>query len=404
MLITFRFRNFTSYKEEAYFNMTAIKSFKELAKSNVITTSRHFNLLKTAAIYGSNGGGKSNFMRAMSFMDDLVRLSYSDSLKKEEERGQADYYFKLSSQTESQPTLFEITFLSNNIIYRYGFEIKGFEIISEWFYKKNGKEVCLFERKGKSFNIHKTEFIDAIKYKDGVNNNVLLASYLAQNNSKDIQPLLHFFMNINVIDGLDDAFYKNVTKILYKGVPEFKIWISYALRFLEISQIGISNEGNLLAFHNKYDENSFITDSIPFDIEEESEGTQKLIYLLGAVYDTLIHSKILFIDELDSKLHPNLSWKLLQLFQEFNRKGAQFIFTAHDANLLDKDILRRDQIWFVDRDQFGASHLYSLSDFDAKVVRNSSDFRKKYLASTFGAAESMDITSNMIDLMYGKEE
>ena len=173
---------------------------------------------------------------------------------------------------------------------------------------------------------------------------------------------------------------------------------------MEISQIGISNEGNLLAFHNKYDENSFITDSIPFDIEEESEGTQKLIYLLGAVYDTLIHSKILFIDELDSKLHPNLSWKLLQLFQEFNRKGAQFIFTAHDANLLDKDILRRDQIWFVDRDQFGASHLYSLSDFDAKVVRNSSDFRKKYLASTFGAAESMNITSNMIDLMYGKEE
>ena len=117
MLITFRFRNFTSYKEEAYFNMTAIKSCKELAKSNVITTSRDFNLLKTAAIYVSNGGGKSNFMRAMSFMDDLVRLSYSDSLKKEEERGQTDYYFKLSSQTESQPTLFEITFLSNNIIF-----------------------------------------------------------------------------------------------------------------------------------------------------------------------------------------------------------------------------------------------------------------------------------------------
>lgn len=404
MLITFRFRNFTSYKEEAYFNMTAIKSFKELAKSNVITTSRDFNLLKTAAIYGSNGGGKSNFMRAMSFMEDLMRLSYSDSLKKEEERGQANYYFKLSSQTESQPTLFEITFLSDNIIYRYGFEIKGFEIISEWFYKKNGKEVYLFKREGNSFNINKTEFVDAIKHKDGVNNNVLFSSYLAQNNSKDIQPLLLFFMNMNVINGLDDTFYKNVTKALYKDAPKFKIWISYALRFLEISQIGISNEGNLLAFHNKYDENSFITDSIPFAIEEESEGTQKLIYLLGAVYDTLIHSKILFIDELDSKLHPNLSKKLLQLFQEFNHKGAQFIFTAHDVNLLDKDILRRDQIWFVDRDRFGSSHLYSLSDFDAKVVRNSSDFRKKYLASTFGAAESMSITYNMLDLMYGKEE
>ena len=404
MLIAFRFKNFTSYKEEAYFNITDIKSFQDLSSTNVIRTAIYVSLLKTAAIYGSNGGVKSNFMQAIAFMGQLMRLSYSESLKKEEERGRTDYYFKLSSQTEAQPTLFEVTFLSNSIIYRYGFEIKGFEILSEWFYKKNDKEVRLFERKGSEFNIHKTEFSDGLKYKDNVNSNVLFASYLAQNNSKDIQPLLHFFMNINVISGLDDAFYKKVTKTLYKELPEFKIWLSYALRFLEISQIGISKEDDLLVFHNKYDENSFIIDSIPFALEEESDGTQKLIYLLGAVYDTLLNSRVLFIDELDSKLHPNLSWKLLQLFQEFNRKGSQFIFTAHDANLLDKDILRRDQIWFVDRDQFGASHLYSLSDFDAKVVRNSSDFRKKYLASTFGAAESMDITSNMLDLMYGKQE
>lgn len=404
MLITFRFKNFTSYKEEAYFNMTAVKSFKELSSTNLISTTRDFSVLKTAAIYGSNGGGKSNFMEAISFMGQLMRLSYSESLKKEEERGRTDYYFKLSSETEAKPTLFEVTFLSNNIIYCYGFEIKGFEILSEWFSKKNGKEVRLFERQGCEFNIHKTEFSDGLKYKDNVNSNVLFASYLAQNNSKDIQPLLHFFMNINVISGLDDAFYQKVTKTLYKELPEFKIWLSYALRFLEISQIGISKEDNLLIFHNKYDKNNFIIDTIPFALEEESDGTQKLIHLLGAVYDTLLNSRVLFIDELDSKLHPNLSWKLLQLFQEFNRKGAQFIFTAHDANLLNKDILRRDQIWFVDRDQFGASHLYSLSDFNAKTVRNSSDFRKKYLISTFGAAESMDISSNMLDLMYGKEE
>ena len=230
MLIAFRFKNFTSYKEEAYFNMTAIKSFKELSSTNVISTARDFSLLKTAAIYGSNGGGKSNFMQAIAFMGQLMRLSYSESLKKEEERGRTDYYFKLSSQTEAQPTLFEVTFLSNSIIYRYGFEIKGFEILSEWFYKKNGKEVRLFERKGSEFNIHKTEFSDGLKYKDNVNSNVLFASYLAQNNSKDIQPLLHFFMNINVISGLDDAFYKKVTKTLYKELPEFKIWLSYALR------------------------------------------------------------------------------------------------------------------------------------------------------------------------------
>lgn len=403
MFIAFRFKNFTSYKEEAYFNMTAIKSFKELLETNVITTARDFSLLKTAAIYGSNGGGKSNFMRAISLMGRLIRLSYYESLKKDEERGRTDYYFKLSNQTEGSPTLFEITFLSNNLIYRYGFEIKGFEIVSEWLYKKNGKEVRLFEREGSYFSIHKTDFPDGQKYKNNVNSNVLFSSYLAQNNSKDIQPLLHFFMNTNVVSGLDNSFYNNITKKLYNELPKFKIWLSYALRFLEISQIGISKEGNFLTFHNKYDENSFIIESVPFAIEEESDGTQKLIYLLGAVYDTLLNGKVLFIDELDSKLHPNLSRKLLQLFQEFNRKGAQFIFTAHDVNLLDKDILRRDQIWFVDRDRFGASQLYSLSDFDAKVVRNTSDFRKKYLDSTFGAAESIDISANMLNLIYENE-
>lgn len=403
MFIAFRFKNFTSYKEEAYFNMTAIKSFKELLETNIITTARDFSLLKTAAIYGSNGGGKSNFMRAISLMGRLIRLSYYESLKKDEERGRTDYYFKLSNQTEGTPTLFEITFLSNNLIYRYGFEIKGFEIVSEWLYKKNGKEVRLFEREGSHFSIHKTDFPDGQKYKNNVNSNVLFSSYLAQNNSKDIQPLLHFFMNTNVVSGLDNSFYNNITKRLYNELPKFKIWLSYALRFLEISQIGISKEGNFLTFHNKYDENSFIIESVPFAIEEESDGTQKLIYLLGAVYDTLLNGKVLFIDELDSKLHPNLSRKLLQLFQEFNRKGAQFIFTAHDVNLLDKDILRRDQIWFVDRDRFGASQLYSLSDFDAKVVRNTSDFRKKYLDSTFGAAESIDISANMLNLMYENE-
>ena len=105
------------------------------------------------------------------------------------------------------------------------------------------------------------------------------------------------------------------------------------------------------------------------------------------------------IDEFDSKLHPNLSLKLIRLFHEFNNNGAQFIITAHDPTLLDKDVFRRDQIWFVDRNQFGASELYPMSDFKATDgLRNMSDFRKKYLKSDFGAAESIEFSEPFINL------
>lgn len=403
MIIEFKFKNFTSYKDETTLNMTTVKSFKELINSNVITKAyRNFDLLKAAAIFGSNGGGKSNFIEAISFMKDVFHNSYAESLKKEEERGPKDYYFKLNTVTETKPTTFEISFIIDDLIYRYGFEILGFEIISEWLYKKNEVETYLFKRKLQEIEINKSSFSDALKYKGSVNSNVLFLSYLAQNNSKAIQPVHNFFMRLNVLSGLDDKTHKDVTKTLYNLSPNFKTWLSLALRFLEITKVGVTKEDEIVTYHNKYDENGFIVDSIPFNLEkEESQGTKKIVFLLGAIYDTLVNGKVLFIDELDSKLHLNLTRKLLEFFQKFNKNKAQFIFTSHDANLLNNKILRRDQIWFVDRNKFGASELYPLSDFDASVVRNTSDFRKKYLDNSFGAAETINITNDLIDLMYG---
>lgn len=405
MIIEFKFKNFMSYKDETTINMTSVKSFKELKNSNVITkVNSNFDLLKSAAIFGSNGGGKSNFIEAILFMKDVFHNSYLESLKKEEERGRKDYYFKLNTITEKKPTTFEISFIVNNIIYRYGFEIFGFEIISEWLYKKNEVETYLFKRNRQNFEINKSSFTDGLKYKESVNSNVLFISYLAQNNSKDIQPVQIFFMRLNVLSGLDDKTHNNVTKVLYNVDSNFKTWLSLALRFLEITKVGVTKDDNIVTYHNKFDENDFIVDSIPFNLEEdESQGTKKIVFLLGAIYDTLVGGKVLFIDELDSKLHPNLTKKLLDFFQKFNKNNAQFIFTSHDANLLNKDIIRRDQIWFVDRNKFGASELYSLSDFDASVVRSTSDFRKKYLENSFGAAETINITEELIELMYGSK-
>lgn len=402
MLIEFKFKNFTSYKDENSILLTRVKSFKELENTHLIKSTKGIELLKSSAIYGSNGGGKSNFIEAMLFMKDAVHNSFSESLKKDEDRGRIDYYFKLSSSTENKPTFFEISFLKDDSVYRYGFEILGYEIVSEWLYKKIDTETLLFERKGSNFKINSKGFAEGNKYKKDVNSNVLFISHLAQNNAKESSNVVEWFFNVNVISGLEDSNHKNVTSLLLTKSSKFKAWLNLAVRFLEISNIDTTKDKNIVTYHNKFDENNIIIDSVAFDFEiDESQGTRKLIYLLGALYDTLMNGKILFIDELDSKLHPNLTKKILEFFHKFNFKNSQFIFTAHDAILLDKELLRRDQIWFVDRNKFGSSELYSMSDFDASVVRNTSDFRKKYLESVFGAAETLEITNDLIDLMNG---
>lgn len=399
MLIEFKFRNFLSYKEEATLLMSSVKSFKEHGKTHTIKTSKGFDLLKSSAIYGSNGGGKSNFISAIGFMKNFIHNSFADSLKKEEERKIQDYYYKLSESTENEPSFFEVSFIKNDFIYRYGFEILGLEIISEWLYRKKEIEVSLFERKKSKFKINKSGFPEGEKYKKEVNSNVLFLSHLSQYNSKESKPVFEWFRCLNVVSGLKDETYKNVTTTLLQDVPHFKAWLSIAVKFLEITNIETSKDKDIITYHNKFDKNNVIVDSVPFQFHEESDGTRKLIYLLGALYDTLMNGKVLFIDELDSKLHPNLSKKLLQFFHILNKKNSQFIFTAHDAILLDKDLFRRDQIWFVDRNKFGESEFYSMSEFDASVVRNSSDYRKKYLENKFGAAETMEITNQLIDLM-----
>lgn len=399
MLIEFKFKNFLSYKDEAKLILTNVKSFKEHKETHTISTNKGFDLLKTSAIYGSNGGGKSNFIKAMGFMKNLVHNSFADSLKKDEERLINDYHFKLNEETEGESSFFEVSFVRSDVIYRYGFEIKKREILSEWLFRKKEVEVALFERKKSKFKINKSSFPEGNKYKNEVNSNVLFLSHLSQYNSKESTSVFEWFKCLNVVSGLNDNNYKNVTTSLLQDNLEFKVWLSIAVKFLEISNIETSKDKNIITYHNKFDKNNVIIDTVPFQFNEESQGTRKLIYLLGAIYDTLMNGKILFIDELDSKLHPSLSRKLLDFFHLLNKRNAQFVFTAHDAVLLDKDLFRRDQIWFVDRNKYGESDFYSMSEFDAKVVRNTSDYRKKYLESTFGAAETIQITHQLIDLM-----
>jgi AAA15 family ATPase/GTPase len=400
MLIEFKFKNFLSYKDEVSFSLSRIKSFKELENENVFKT-RFFDLLKTGVIFGTNGGGKTNFIAAMGFMKNVLHNSFAESLKKEEDRGRKDFYFKLSEVSIIEPTFFEVSFIKNDVLYRYGFEIKGYEIVSEWLTQKIETETELFSRRNNTFKINNTSFAEGNKYKNDVNKNVLFISHLAQNNGKIASIIFDWFENLNAVSGLFNNHYNNVTKELIKNNAKFRNWLAVAVKFLNINNVSTNSDDKIITYHNKFDKNEIIIGAVPFNLEtDESEGTIKLIYILGAIYDTLIGGKILFIDELDSKLHPNLTKKLIAFFHQFNNKNAQFIFTAHDSVLLDKDLFRRDQIWFVDKNKFGSSQLYSLSEFNASTVRNTSDFRKKYLELNFGAANSIDLSNQLIELMY----
>ncbi len=401
MLIELKFRNFLSFKDETSFLMTSVKSFKEHIETNIIKTDREFDLLKSAAVYGANAGGKSNFIRLMYVFKFIVSNSYSNSLLEEEKRMGLDFNFRLNSNSLIGNAMYEASFLIGSDIYRYGFEINGFEIKKEWLYYRVEKEVLLFNREMQNFEVNSELFAEGDKYKTEINSNVLFLSHLAQNNQKVSRKIFSWFSNIDVITGLHEKQYEQITGRLLEKDSNFKKWLASSLKYLEISNIEAEeHEGKIITYHNNYDENNLLIGVVPFQIFSESDGTQKLIHILGQIYNTLKRGKILFIDEFDSKLHPNLSKKLIEFFHKFNKKNAQIIISGHDSNLLDKAIYRRDQIWFVDKNQFGASELYSLSEFDAKTVRNTSAFDKKYLQNVFGAADTLDITDTLIDLLY----
>ena len=125
-----------------------------------------------------------------------------------------------------------------------------------------------------------------------------------------------------------------------------------------------------------------------------------MINLYSFLKTSLQKGLTLFVDELDAKLHPLLTRYIINLFNSENNNNAQLIFSTHDVTNLNKDIFRRDQIWFVEKDQFGASSLYSMSEFDAKTVRNTSDFEEKYLANVFGAADTIELNKTLMHLLY----
>jgi uncharacterized protein len=315
MFLEFKCSNFKSIKDEVKLNMSTVNSYAEHADTHIIKNSgrEEVELLKSIAIYGSNGGGKSNLIKAMEFMNVLLHSSFKDSLEPKAEKPVWNFHHRLSTETINKPSTFEMSFIIKGIIYKYGFSVQDWIITREYLYKTDKRETMLFERTGSEFKINEAGFAEGERYKD-VNSNVLLLNFLAQHNAPESSKIFNWFSFFNIMDGLDDSYVKSHTRKLLETNEQFKKWLTVALRFLEIKFVNIE-DNELLAVHQKYDENKFVTGQVNLRVDtEESIGTRKLIYLLGGIFDTLRAGTTFAIDEFDSKLHPNLSRKLVELF------------------------------------------------------------------------------------------
>ena len=415
MLVNFTVKNYRSFKEERTFSMEA-SSIKEHEES--VIKAGNQRLLPLTIIYGANSSGKSNLIFAIYTMQRMVkesvRLNESDPLLYDP--------FALDEVSRSAPTLFEVQLIQGKNRYRYGFEYTKKEIVSEWLYE-NGfgeEEVELFIRSKDVIEVSEKAFPEGRGKEDLTNANRLFLSVVAQLKGEKSNAVMACIGEYNVISGIQTENYGLFTAKMFWGNLD---GAAEAQRFFKELQLGFNNfsvkkadplpetleslpndvrlqfeKGSstnivveAITTHNIYNEDGLVVREDDFYRDEmESEGTKKVIELSGPIFDTLINGNTLIVDELDAKLHPLLTRNIVLLFMdpERNKHGAQLIFATHDTNLLDLSMLRRDQIWFAEKDKVESTDIYSLVEFDEdgqEEPNNKHDIERDYIRGRYGA-------------------
>lgn len=413
MLIEFSVENFLSIKNKITLSMMASKDTSH--PDNLISYEDHkknVNLLKTSVIYGANASGKTNILKSMKFMSWFINNSHKMQQGKKISR----IPFKLDSSCIYKPSTFEVIFIYKGIKYSYSFSVNGEKVIEEYlYYYPNGRQSTIFERWDTN-NYKFTVDVDEqnMLKERNTDNKLYISTAALWNYDKVKAPFEWLSDNLVVIienqnfqaytghlmntDPKINELIKEYMKIADLGIDNIKVTemsIDEALNgdFLN----GISNKDKLellskvkdaefvdiRTVHYGNDENQNHIE-VQFEMDEESHGTQRLFGLLGPWIDVLKNGHTLVVDELDIRLHTILTQALVKLFlnPNINTKGAQLIFTTHDTNLLNQDILRRDQIWFAEKDNVKSTDFYSLDDFG---IRKDERIEKGYLQGKYGA-------------------
>lgn len=391
MIIQFVTGNFLSFKEQATLSLTvsALKEIQVPSEEVIFNVgSTGLSLLKSAVVYGANASGKSNFIKAFDFFKWYTINSSKDIQAGERVNIES---FRLNSVTVEEPSYFEIIFCDEENQYRYGFEADNSLVHTEWLYqkanKKRSKEVELFYREKDKFEIHlKFAVGKELANKRMIRENALLLSVAAQFNDPKAVEIMKWLNDTTIISGSNDekSLWNTATVRLDDSEMRKRI-----VEFSRYADLGIENiekiENTIISEHTQYDEEGKEVKTVSFPFQKnESEGTIKYFSLAYPIIDALDNGKRLVIDEFDSKMHPLLTNKIIALFnsKDTNPKNAQLIFTTHDTNLLSANVFRRDQIWFTQKDRYGATELYSLAEYK---VRNDASFEKDYLSGKYGA-------------------
>ncbi|MEN8218015.1 MAG: AAA family ATPase [Pseudomonadota bacterium] len=430
MIVLLSVANFRSIEAEETFSLVADKHLSTNHQTHVIPIpDATAQVLKTSVLYGANGAGKSNLFKALRYLKMLVLKP------RKKNSGTGREIFIFAENTSSQPSSFDLQFITQGKHYRFGCAVTDQQIIEEWLVQIiGGREKVIYERitdengkvtieaknSGKKFA--------ALVTVGGPQNQTFLATIRATLNEADygeeISAVLAWFEDSLTLIAPDESF-----RALGTQLTNDSTFLEFAGAFLRASATGVEaikahkqeiseeelcnllpeslisrlldEEGKaLIQFgkdkelliersDNHYYRLTIQTDhkhqmekSISLDLSEESDGTRRLLNLIPALHHSC-NNAVYFIDEIDRSMHPMLVWKFLEFFLKSGvGEQHQIIVTTHESNLLDLNLLRRDEIWFADKGANGATHLYSLSDFKS---RKDLDIRKHYLHGRFSA-------------------
>lgn len=435
MLIEFTVGNFRSFGEKQTLSMVASNSDKTHL-SNIFDPAlpglKGVKLVRGAALYGANASGKSNLVKAVAFARGFVVKSFS---KLKPGDGTGTQPNKLMKKSESAPSSFEFTFVHNRIRYFYSFELTHERVTREELiaYPKGLPQKWFLREFNANSNSYTWELGPTLsrdrRLEENTRENTLFVSTAAQFNHDKLLPVYQwFFYYLRTLDlagaGLHHGFSADlvnrrgddfadilqhmrmvdipVDDILVEEVHPSTEELEHRRRLFEA--VGLSIESESVAAPmttvrfvrgNKLDGSPAFFDLL----NEESEGTQRYFSLIGPWLDVVKNNITVFVDELESSLHPHLVEELLRiLFHAGNGVTAQVVFTTHNALLLGSDILRRDQVWFTERTHSNESSLYALTDFSP---RKDESLLRGYMNGRYGAIPLIDRSNSTTETSDG---
>ncbi|MFW2176703.1 MULTISPECIES: AAA family ATPase [unclassified Moraxella] len=411
MIIDFTLGNSLSFKDNQTLSMVASPPYDIHASHILDSPDKKLKLLKLAVIYGSNASGKSNLLSSLNYLKSLVL----NSTKNKPDNTFNYIPFLFDKRSSQKPTFFEINFYCENIRYNYSISMDRHKIHHEYlsYYPKNYKR-----------NIFMRDLSDTGEYKYTLgadlkpkrvfeditlrtSKNVLFLSKASQENSKEILPIYNWFNSI-LSEELDidemaefianeDSNKENLLNFLCKQDVDIVDLNIEKLPFLdkinEINDIPSEIKTKLLEDYKdkfSYRIQTFHKDNegnnIPLPFELESQGTQKLFSLASLLLnDDKEMNKVFYVDELSSALHPLLVRNFIKSFQ---KSKNQLICVTHDTHLINQDYLRKDQIYFIEKNKEQASELYSLVEFE-NIRNDRQNWELRYLSGSFGATPNL---------------